>query len=271
MKIVNHLLFDDNGNQVAFKPTPNKKGPYTPQYLVIHYTAATSASGAINWLTDPTAKASAHLVIARDGKVTQLAPFNIVTWHAGKSTWKGLVGLNQFSIGIEIVNAGRLVKKDAKWICPVDGAEVPADQVVVAAHKNDGISAGWQTYTPQQIDVTQKIADLLVKTYALKDIIGHDDISPIRKSDPGPAFPMTSFRAHAFGTSSVNALKTSATVNIRAGAGASFATLAKPLPQGTVVNGLATNGDWTNVKIPGLYDGKTDLQGWISTKFLVKG
>src|SRR4030095_12501663 len=110
MLIKNNLLFNDDGSQVNFTPTPNKRGVYTPQYLVMHYTAVTTFESTLNHFQNPNAKASAHLLIGRDGKVAQFAPFNIVAFHAGESQWKGLSGLNNFSIGIELVNGGKLVK-----------------------------------------------------------------------------------------------------------------------------------------------------------------
>jgi N-acetylmuramoyl-L-alanine amidase len=76
----------------------------------MHYTAATTAASATDWFLRPIAQASAHLLIDKDGAITQFAPFNIITWHAGTSIWHGLIGMNKYSIGIELVNAGRLSK-----------------------------------------------------------------------------------------------------------------------------------------------------------------
>jgi len=98
------------GAGVSFVETPNQGGDLAPRHLVFHYTAGKSATSSINWLTNPESKASAHLVLARDGTITQLAPFNIKTWHAGLSYWDGLSGLNGYSIGIEMDNAGPLKK-----------------------------------------------------------------------------------------------------------------------------------------------------------------
>ncbi len=74
MKISNNFLFDNANKQIDFRPTPNKGGKYIPQYLVMHYTAATEAKGSISWLLSKEAKASAHLIIDRDGTITQLLP-----------------------------------------------------------------------------------------------------------------------------------------------------------------------------------------------------
>lgn len=272
MQIKNHLLYNRNGKQVTFKPTPNKGGKYTPQYLIMHYTAATTAASAINWFLNPIAQASAHLVIAPDGAITQFAPFNIVTWHAGKSQWNGLSGLNQFSIGIELVNAGRLLRSGNKWICPVDRCTVPDEDVIMATHKNETREAAWHEYTGRQLEVSVEIAAALVSHYALKDVLGHDDISPIRKSDPGPAFPMGSFRSKAMGRKddTLDEYITSTVLNIRSGPGTAFTPLSDPLPKATPVLVLKTEGTWSFVEVQTTVKGIMDLEGWVSSKFLIK-
>jgi len=270
MQIKNHLLIKDDGTPVSYKPTPNKSGKLVPQYLVMHYTAATTAASAISWFAETNAQASAHLLIDRNGAVTQFAPFNVITWHAGKSSWMGLVGLNQYSIGIELVNGGRLAKVGDKYICPVDQRIIPTDQVVIAAHKNDGIQSPWQEYAEAQLEASIEIAALLVKTYGLKDVIGHEDISPIRKSDPGPAFPMLSFRSKAMGRNddSVGELKNTVALNIRSGPGATFPLLCDALPKGTKMVVLKTEGTWSFVEVLDTVHGIMDLEGWVSTKYL---
>ncbi|MEM7301958.1 MAG: N-acetylmuramoyl-L-alanine amidase [Pseudomonadota bacterium] len=182
--IKNHRLFQ-NGKQVDYKPTPNKGSTITPEWLVMHYTAGGSYNGAINWLVNPAAQASAHLVIGFDGEITQLAPFNVKTWHAGKSFWKGIHFLNKNTIGIELVNKGFNV-----------GA---GDDFIEARHKNGGPIRKWQTYPQVQIDISAQIAVALKDKYDLSEVLGHDDISPGRKSDPGPAFDMDQFRGRMFG------------------------------------------------------------------------
>ena len=272
MQIKNHLLFDADGRQVTFKATPNKGGKYTPQYLVIHYTAATTPASCISWFGSLVSQASAHLLIARDGSVTQFAPFNTITWHAGKSTWKGLAGLNQYSIGIELVNGGRLMRGSSKWLCGVDQREVPASEVVLAKHRNDASEAAWHEYTDKQLETATEIAALLVKTYGLKDVLGHEDIAPVRKSDPGPAFPMGSFRSKSMGRrdDTMDEYITSAELNIRTGPGSSFATLTSALPQGTPLLVLKAEGTWSFVEVQVTVNNIMDLEGWVSSKFLVK-
>lgn len=272
MQIKNHLLFENDGKQVAYQATPNKGGRYSPQYLVMHYTAATTAASCISWFGNLVAQASAHLLIARDGTVTQFAPFNVVTWHAGKSNWKGLSGLNQYSIGIELVNGGRLMKGNIKCMCPVDQREVPNSEVIMARHKNDAHEAAWHEYTDKQLEAAIEIAALLVKAYGLKDVLGHEDISPVRKSDPGPAFPMGSFRSKAMGRKddTMDEYITAAELNIRSGPGTAFAPLTSALPVNTPVLVLKTEGTWSFVEVQVTVNSIMDLEGWVSTRFLVR-
>ena len=140
MKIIRHILHGNDGKPVHFVATPNKGGIFfffSPRYLIMHYTAATTGQSAINWFANKAAKASAHLLIGRDGTITQFAPFNTVTWHAGDSQWAGLAGLNKHSIGIELVNAGRLQKTSGNFVCAVDKRVVPDNEVMSARHKNE--------------------------------------------------------------------------------------------------------------------------------------
>ncbi len=275
MKIVKHLLYGNDGKPVNFVATPNKSGAFGagfPKYLVMHYTAATTAQSAISWFASKQAKASAHLLVGRDGTITQFASFNSITWHAGESQWSGLVGMNKYSIGIELVNAGRLQKTGSHWVCSVDKKVVPDNEVVIAKHKNDQAETAWHAYTDIQLEVSIEIAALLVKTYSLSDIVGHEDIAPFRKSDPGPAFPMSSFRSKAIGRKEnvINMYLTSAQVNIRSGAGTQFAAVSEPLPAGTKVQVLKREGNWSFVEVMQKVNGLNDVEGWVFSKFLVQ-
>lgn len=272
MKITNHLLTGNNNLLVDFKSTPNKRGKLDPQYLVMHYTAATQAKGSINWFLNKQAQASAHLIIDRDGTITQFAPFNIVTWHAGRSQWNGVQFLNRFSIGIELVNGGRLVRSGGVWMCPVDKKAVAESDVIIATHKNETKESGWQMYTDIQIETAIEVATELVRTYELKEIVGHDDISPFRKSDPGPAFPMGSFQSKAMGRKE-NAEQvhlTSTKVNIRTGAGTQFPRITEALPKNTAVHILKRDGNWSFVEVTDVVHELNDLEGWIFSKYLVR-
>lgn len=199
-EIRNHILHLD-GKPVAQKPSPNRGGVMRAiDYLIVHYTGGLSASSAINTLTSKAAKVSAHFVIDHDGTVTQLLPCNVVGWHAGVSAWKGRSGCNNFTIGIEHVNAGLLGRvATGGFIARLEKKPIPAKDVVLAAHKNGGGVEPWQAYDPRQLAASIGVAQALVAAYKLKDILGHDDIAPKRKTDPGPAFPMAAYKSRTLG------------------------------------------------------------------------
>jgi N-acetylmuramoyl-L-alanine amidase len=198
--ISSHRLLKD-GTAVQFEASPNGGGTMTPIYLIMHYTAGTTASGAINHFKNPDADASAHIVLDRNGSITQMVAFNRIAWHAGLSSWNGMSGLNRRSIGIEIVNAGKLRKRaDGKWVNWANNV-IPDDQVAIAKHKNESSEAGWHVYTQEQIDVVIEIGMVLRRRYDLVDVLGHDDIAPSRKVDPGPLFPMISVASRIMGRS----------------------------------------------------------------------
>ncbi len=272
MKISNHRLVGSSGEPVPFVSTRNMGGVFTPQYLVMHYTAGRSAQESISWFQNPHASASAHLVVGRDGGVTQMVPFNRIAWHAGRSRWLGLEGMNRFSIGIEMDNAGLLTPSGDRfraWF----GDFYKADDVLLAAHKNDASARmlAWHRFTPEQIEVAVQIAALLTSHYNLKDVLGHEDISPGRKTDPGPAFPMASFRSRAMGRQDDKPedFRVVVTLNIRTGAGTQFPKLdGGPLPKGTIVEIVETQGDWSFVDVNKPLDGQADLQGWVFSRYL---
>jgi N-acetylmuramoyl-L-alanine amidase len=198
MKIIDHRLCKDDGTPYPFVESPNHGGKLTAEFLVMHFTAGSSAKSAIDWLKNPSAHASAHLVIGRDGSITQLVPFDTVAWHAGKSLWDGREGVNNFSLGIEMDNAGKLTRQGTEWVSWV-GQAVPDGEVMQATHKNETEPAGWHSYTEAQIQAALEVGLLLMREYQLKEVVGHEDIAPGRKNDPGPAFPMSSFQARLKG------------------------------------------------------------------------
>ncbi|MFW6412754.1 MAG: N-acetylmuramoyl-L-alanine amidase [Oceanicaulis sp.] len=202
MKIVNHRLLNTDGTPVAFVRTPNQSGPITPRFLVIHFTAGRSLQSSVDWFSNPDAKASAHLVIGRDGAIVQTAGFNRKAWHAGKSSWNGIDGLNSCSIGIELDNAGELRRGEAGGWTAWFGAKIDAADVVVARHRSDPESkpaSGWHDYPEARLDALGEAVRALHARYRFEDVLGHDDIAPGRKRDPGPAFPMAQFKARLLG------------------------------------------------------------------------
>ncbi len=171
-------------------PAPAKSktnsGINTREFIVMHYTAGPSAVSAHNNYANPAVAASWHLTIDRDGTIYQLAPFSAITWHAGKSEWKhgakNYPALNPVSIGIEIVNAGPLEIKNGKYVAWY-GKEIPKEDVFI-----DKAGKPWQNYTDAQMKVIAELVPYLARYFKVKDVLGHSQISPGRKVDPGPAF-----------------------------------------------------------------------------------
>ena len=256
------------GDGVAYVETPNKGGDLSPRFLVFHYTGGKSAKSSIDWLTNPEAKASAHLVLARDGTISQLAPFNVKTWHAGISHWDGLSGLNSYSIGIEMDNAGPLKKVGDKYQAWF-GTLYAEDQVIYAKHRLDDEPRWWHAYTEVQIQRALELAQFLVRHYDLNDVVGHEDIAPDRKRDPGPAFPLEHVRAVVLGRAEEERERyevTASTLNIRSGPGVEFPSIAEPLKKGTAVALLEKRDRWSKVEL--VENG--DIEGWVHNKFLAK-
>jgi N-acetylmuramoyl-L-alanine amidase len=263
LSIQDHLL---QGDQVTQRQTPNRGSPLVPQYLVMHYTAGSSASSSADWLCNPAAKASAHVVLGRAGEIIQLAPFNVVTWHAGISHWAGLTGMNNFSIGIEMDNAGILRKVGDRYASSF-GRFYPDDEVVVARHKHGTVEQAWHAYTEPQIARAFELAELLVTHYGLKEVLGHEDIARGRKSDPGPAFPMASLVARVAGRQQDDFPRfvvTASRLNIRSGPDAAAAPVAPALKLGTEVALLEAGERWSRVEVVG----HGDIEGWVFNAYL---
>ncbi len=276
MKIAKHLLQGDTAQKVAQGDTPNKGGKFAtgrPDTIVIHFTAGRDAKSAIKTLTDPKVKASAHLVVGRDGSITQLVPFDTVAWHAGKSEYDGRIGLNEYSIGIEIDNAGRLEKQGDKFLSWF-GREYQAGDVFEGVHRNETAPTLWHRYQEQDIEIVRQICALLIQTYPIKQILGHEEIAPGRKTDPGPAFPLDKFREKLLGadrhendapvppaTKALgNGVVTASSLNIRRDPIASAPKAADPLPQGAAVRILARKPGWLYVA--------AECKGWVSEEFI---
>ncbi|WP_420127158.1 N-acetylmuramoyl-L-alanine amidase [Longimicrobium sp.] len=278
MKIINHRLHKDDGTPYPFRTVPGTGPVIKPRWLVMHYTAD-GGSAALNWFASPdnTKKVSAHIVIARDGTITQCVPFNRKANHAGESEWKSVKFLNGHSIGIEMVGYGIAEGGPGKW--RAGGKSVPDDEVLVATHKFGKPKGGWTRYPQAQLDAAQELAKLLVREYGLEDVIGHDDISPGRKQDPGPAFPMTTFRAACMqknagpigdpipappGLKPIDRFRVKTTLNVRGGPGATNPTVAgSPLQPGTVVRGAQEQDGWRRITVEGGI-----AAGWVKAEFV---
>lgn len=275
MEISNHKLKCKNGDfSVSYEESPNCSGPFAnelPDTIVIHYTAGSSLSSSVNWLTNPQAKASAHLVIGKSGEIVQLVPFNIKAWHAGRSIWKGRQGLNHFSIGIELDNAGMLEKRaDGFYTC--FGKRIDNSQVVLAPHKNGKEEKAWEAFTEKQIDAVERICLILKEEYPITEIVGHDDIAPKRKTDPGPAFPLQNLRNNVLIGRADNhkdeaseerlsaGIVSADYLNIRSSPDGNSSLVSEPLPKGTKLAVIEEKAGWLRVKVI--------LEGWVSKKWV---
>ncbi len=267
MEIKDHLL---KGANVSFKKTPNTSGEFKAgdlDTIILHYTAGPTKN-AINTLTNPRVKASAHLVISRDGSVTQLAPFNLITWHAGQSQYEGRIGFNNYSIGIEIENDG-ILQKSGNIYRAWYGATHPEEEVIEATHRNSTSKNFWHTYTQEQIETVEEVCRLLVETYEMKFILGHDEIAPKRKQDPGPAFPIDRIRngllhADRNANDAEESLKImtvdAGKLNIRALPSTTAEQVAKSLQKGQKVKVLEEKNGWIKVRV--------SVEGWVFGQYL---
>ncbi|MCB1933012.1 MAG: N-acetylmuramoyl-L-alanine amidase [Candidatus Accumulibacter sp.] len=265
LKIENHKLV---GDLVSHRSTPNHGGIMSPSYLILHYTAGRSVEGSVESLCTrkPRGNASAHVVLGREGQIVQLAPFNVVTWHAGVSQWAGLVGLNSHSIGVEMDNAGLLKKVGNQyqaWFAKV----YPEEDVTLAAHRNGGPVSPWHAYTETQIERAMELAELLVEHYGLLDVLGHEDIAPGRKIDPGPAFPLAAVRSRILGREHDEPPRyvvIASSLNIRKGPDAGFERVAAALKNGTELQLLEARDRWSLVKVVS----DPEVEGWVSNAYI---
>jgi N-acetylmuramoyl-L-alanine amidase len=141
-------------------PSPNFDERALPvSILVLHYTGMRDAASAIDRLRAPDAKVSSHYVVAEDGQVLRLVDESKRAWHAGKSHWRGIDDVNSASIGIEIVNPGH--------------------------------EFGYVPFPDAQIDALIPLVSEIVERHRITrgNVVGHSDIAPARKQDPGELFP----------------------------------------------------------------------------------
>ncbi len=156
-------MYQKIGLKMATNYSPNfnlpKRGKNRIKFIIIHYTGMKKESAAIKRLQDPKSKVSSHYLIKRNGEIINLVPDLFEAWHAGVSSWKHFKSLNKNSIGIEITNPGH--------------------------------QYGYKRFSKKQIFSLQKLLNILLKKYKIKKnyVLGHSDISPGRKKDPGEKFP----------------------------------------------------------------------------------
>ena len=138
---------------------PIKRKPSQVKFLIFHYTGMKKESSAIKKLTKIQSEVSSHYFIKNNGDIILMVPDLYIAWHAGQSSWKNYKSLNKYSIGIEINNPGH--------------------------------QYNYKKYSTKQISSILKLGKYLIKKYNIKkeNILGHSDIAPIRKKDPGEKFP----------------------------------------------------------------------------------
>ncbi|WP_084422146.1 N-acetylmuramoyl-L-alanine amidase [Henriciella litoralis] len=161
--------------KIIQRPSPNfneRKAPL--DMLVLHYTGMETGDAALERMCDEEASVSAHYMIRECGEVVQLVAEDKRAWHAGVSRWQGDEDLNSRSIGIEIVNGGH------DW--PDDDGALPA-------------------YPDAQIDAVIALSKAIIERWSIPQtrIVGHSDIAPARKKDPGEHFPWKRLSEHAIG------------------------------------------------------------------------
>ncbi len=140
-------------------PSPNHdERPGPVDTLILHYTGMQTAQAAIDRLRDPAARVSSHYVVDEDGAVYALVPEERRAWHAGVSCWRGRTGLNDVSIGIEIVNPGH------DW--------------------------GYRPFPALQMAAVCDLCLAILRRHAIpaRNVVGHSDVAPDRKQDPGELF-----------------------------------------------------------------------------------
>ena len=268
--ISDHLLKGDNIRQQLTDKHSGEFASGLPDTIIMHYTAGSSLDGAVNHLSKPSVQASAHLVVDRDGSIVQLVEFNKKAWHAGRSQYQDRKGLNQYSIGIEMVNAGPLNPSGDGFISAF-GKHYPADAAVQATHRNEQQPRYWQAYTEAQINCVSDICEALRDHYQIASILGHEEIAPLRKKDPGPAFPLDSMRqqllenrgedgADEIIESGIAGVVTASMLNFRDAPSTSGKLIHEPLTQGTQVDILQEQNGWYQVRLK--------ETGWVSKKYI---
>lgn len=263
----------------------------SPRFIVMHYTAGGSGTGSRDYmLKSPRQKqqllnaprkvyGSAHVVVDRDGAVWQIVPFNLMARHAGRSQWRGLVKLNRYSLGIEIANYGWLDKQGDGSYKRADTPRFEAGEVTVGPMPGGTAIKGWENYPQAQLDAVAEVTRALLAAYpSIVEVVGHQDVSPGRKFDPGPAFPMAYF-ANLVDSRGVGAVEeepdideppaehlvTTTRLNIRGGPGVGYEKLEEsPLAADTELVKLDEEGQWIKVHLAD----KATVVGWVHGSYV---
>lgn len=156
----------------AVRVSPNfgpRRGAMRPDMIVLHYTGMATGEGAETRLCDAASEVSSHYLVHEDGRIVQMVREEDRAWHAGKSAWKGEVDINSRSVGIEIVNGGH--------------------------------AFGLPDFPEAQIEATIALCLGIMARHGIpaERVLGHSDVAPGRKADPGEKFPWARFAAAGVG------------------------------------------------------------------------
>lgn len=185
------MIKDGIVSGVRFVKANSSGGPMTPRAVILHDTAGRLTKfSSVDWFKSSECKTSAHFVVELDGTVTQMVPINRKAFHAGVSKWKGVTGLNSCSVGIEIVNPGLMDQNGKAWFGPC----CKPDEIQHKATPEHG-DGYWLPYTEAQIAAVTLLCTLIVEEYPdCNEILTHYLISPGRKIDVNPLFPLRDVR-----------------------------------------------------------------------------
>jgi N-acetylmuramoyl-L-alanine amidase len=277
LSIKNHRLLQ-GGEKVPYIGSPYIGSTFSkpPKIMVVHFTYGASARSSAEWFRSKDNKgSSAHIVIDRDGSCLQCVDLNKIAWHAGDSRLGDLVGLNKYSLGIELANWGYLKQSGSGWTC-YTGLRI--DHPLMAVHRNGNpdkvrTPIGWESYPEEQFIAAAAVAKALVDAYGIDQIVGHDEISVGRKWDPGPAFDMSRFRARVFGDREQEGdvrccVAVQEGLNLRSGPGTD-ASIIELLPDGTVLEPIEESGNWMCVSVIGS-DGRPHRTGWVHSRYVAR-
>ncbi len=191
--------------EIPFVPSPNFSSRRTDRvcHTVIHYTAGPSASSSVRWLVDPRARASAHVVISRSGRITQLVELDFKAWHAGVSEimvdGEMKSDANRYTLGVELANHGYLHRENGDYYYTIGRHQrrykgVPPQHAALVFDDGHVVEGYWEPYADAQITALQNFLRSLLGTpyaEAARSCVGHEEVGmPLgRKIDPGPLFP----------------------------------------------------------------------------------
>jgi N-acetylmuramoyl-L-alanine amidase len=158
--------------KIVERPSPNfneRQGVAGPDILLMHYTGMQDCEAAVTRLTNAEAKVSSHYTVDEDGTIYAHVPEHLRAWHAGVSSWRGASDINSRSIGIEIVNPGH--------------------------------EFGYRAFPDAQIAAVIRLGKGIVSRHPIpkRNVIGHSDVAPGRKEDPGELFPWKRLASEGLG------------------------------------------------------------------------